>query len=192
MSEFSESFHAYTSDRESVKTTLRRAAVSGLIAGSNDRCVSFVIDDPEREDAVIAETPGVIARYHYGEDHGLWIRFHYDGKPLTAIELVWDPDADSFAAFEEEAEPKKAEPAAQIAQKLARAGVLGDLEAIELCRLLEAFSPEAWEQHERARETLTTLLGFAASRWLSAAYAQASGSEEMREIFPNAEVVELG
>jgi hypothetical protein len=189
MSEFSESFQAYTSNRGSVIAMLRGASVSGLIAGSNTSCVSFVIDDPEREDDVIAASEGVLARYHYGEDHGVWIRFHRDGKPLTAITLVWDPDADSFAEFEE-AEPEKAEPSTQIAQKLARAGVLGDVEAIALCRALEAFSPEEPEERERGLGVILGLLGFAAHKWLSAAYAQASGPEEMSELFPGAEVVE--
>ena len=191
MSEYSESFQAYTSNRGAVITMLRGAGVSGLIAGSNERCVSFVIDDPEREGDIIATSQGVLARYHYGEDHGLWIRFHRDGKPLTAINLVWDPDADSFAEFEEEVQ-EKAEPSTQIAQKLARAGVLGDAEAIELCRVLEAFSPEEPEEREHAMEVIPGLLGFAAYKWLSAAYFQASGPEEMCDLFPGAEVVEIG
>lgn len=190
MSEFSESFHAFTGNRGSVITMLRGAGASGLIAGSNERCVSFVIDDPEREGDVIAASQGVLARYHHGEDHGLWIRFYRDGKSFTAIALVWDPDAADFEEFETE-EQKKAEPATQIAQKLARAGVLGDAETIELCRVLEAFSPEDPSSRERVMEAIPRLFGFAACRWLSAAYAQASGPEEMRALFPGAEVVEI-
>jgi hypothetical protein len=191
MSEFSESFHACTSNRGSVITMLRSAGVSGLIAGSNERCVSFVIDDPEREDDVLAASQGVLVRYHYGEDHGLWIKIHRDGEPLTAIALVWDPDSDTFAELEEQEKPQKVEPASTIAQKLARAGVLGDAEAIELCRVLEAFSPEDLAARERVMEAIPRLLGFAAHRWLSAAYAQASGPEEMRGLFPGAEMVEI-
>lgn len=41
-------------------------------------------------------------------------------------------------------------------------------------------------------EIIPRLLGFAAYKWLSAAYSQASGPEEMRELFPGAEVVEIG
>ena len=190
MSEFSESFHTCTSDRGSVITMLRSAGVSGLIAGSNERCVSFVIDDPEREGDVIAASRGVLARYHHGEDHGLWLRFHRDGKPFTAIALVWDLDAASFEEHEAE-EHKQVETASQIAQKLARAGVLGDAEAIELCRVLEAFSPEDPAARERVMEAIPRLFGFAACRWLSAAYVQASGPEEVRALFPGAEVVEI-
>jgi hypothetical protein len=191
MSEFSESFHACTSNRGSVITMLRSAGVSGLIAGSNERCVSFVIDDPEREDDVLAASQGVLVRYHYGEDHGLWIKLYRDDKPLTAIALVWDLGSDTFAELGEEEKPQKAESASQIAQKLARAGVLGDAEAIALCRVLEAFSPEDLDARARVTEAIPRLLGFAAHRWLSAAYVQASGTEEMRELFPGAEVVEI-
>jgi len=190
MSEFSESFHAYTGNSGSVITMLRSAGVSGLIAGSNELCVSFVIDDLEREGDVIAASQGVLARYYQGEDHGLWVRFHYDGKPLTAIALVWDPDTGSFTELAEE-ERETVEPASQVAQKLARAGVLGDAEAIELCRVLEAFSPQDLAARERVMEAVPRLLGFAAYKWLSATYARASGPEEMRELFPGAEVVEL-
>jgi hypothetical protein len=190
MSEFSESFHSYTGNSGSVITMLRGAGVSGLIAGSNERCVSFVIDDPEREGDVIAASRGVLARYFHGEDHGLWVRFHYDGEPLTAIALVWDPDTDSFTALAEE-ERETVEPASQIAQKLARAGVLGDAEAIELCRVLEAFSPQDPAARARVMEAVPRLLGFAAHKQLSASYAQASGPEALRALFPGAEAVEL-
>jgi hypothetical protein len=190
MSEFSESFHSYTGDSGAVIAMLRGAGVSGLIAGSNERCVSFVIDDPEREGDVIAASRGVIARYFHGEDHGLWVRFHYDGQQLAAIALVWDPTTDSFAELPEE-ERETVEPATQIAQKLARAGVLGDAEAIELCRVLEAFSPHDLAARERVMEAIPRLLGFAAFRWLSASYVQASGPEELRGLFPGAEVVAL-
>ena len=191
MSEFSESFHACTSNRGSVIAMLRRAGVSGLIAGSNERCVSLVIDDPEREADVIAASKGVLARYHYGEDHGLWIKLHRDGEPLTAIALVWDPRARTFAELGEQEKPQRVEPAAKTAQMLARAGVLGDAEAIELCRVLEAFSPTDLEARGRVMEAIPRLLGFAAYRWLSAAYAQASGPEEIRGLFPGSEVVEI-
>jgi hypothetical protein len=192
MSEFSESFHSYTGNSGSVITMLRRAGVSGLIAGSNEHCTSFVIDDPGREADVIAASQGVLARYHYGEDHGLWIKLHRDGEPLAAIALVWDVDAGSFGELDEEEKPQKVEPATQTAQKLARAGVLGDAEAIELCRVLEAFSPEDPGSRDRAVEAVPKLLGFAAYKWLSAAYVQSSSPEERRNLFPGAEVVDIG
>lgn len=89
MSEFSESFHLYKGDRAAVISLLQGIGVSGLIAAGNERCVSFVIDDPEGEADVIAASRGVLARYYYGEDHGLWVRFYEDGNELTSLALVW-------------------------------------------------------------------------------------------------------
>lgn len=185
MSEFSESFQSYSDKSGSVITLLRAAGASGLIAASNWSCVSFVIDDPEREASVIAASRGVLARYYFGEDHGLWIQFYRDGEKLTSIALVWDPEAGGMG------EEQAAEPASRIVQKLARVGVLADAEAIALCRVLEAFSPEDPGSRESAVEAVPRLLGFAAHRWLSTAYAQASGLEEMRQLFPGAEVVDI-
>jgi hypothetical protein len=185
MSEFSESYHAYTGNRGSVTTMLRSAGVSGFIAASNDRCVSFTIADAEREADVIAAGQGVLARYYFGEDHGLWVHVYRDGEKLTTIALVWDEDAGDLE------EPQEAEPPAEIVEKLERAGVLGAEEAEELGRVLEAFSPEDPGSCERAAEAVPRLLGFAAHAWLSAAYVQSSSPEELRDLFPGAEAVEI-
>jgi hypothetical protein len=184
MSEFSESYQAYPGDRASVVSLLRTCGVGGLIAAGNERCVSFVIDDPEREADVLAASRGVIARYYYGEDHGLWVRFYRDGEPLTAIALVWDPDTGGF-------EEQGVEPASQSVAKLAHAGVLGEAEAVELRRVLEAFSPEDPRSREHAVEVVPRLLGFAAYKWLSAAYVQETMPEDLRALFPGAEAVEV-
>ena len=187
MSEFSESFQSYQGDRAPVASLLRTLGVGGWILASNERCVSFVLDDAEREADVLAASRGVIARYYYGEDHGLWVRFYRDGEPLTTITLVWDPDA---GGVQEELE--EVEPAARVVAKLAHAGVLGEAEAMELRRVLEAFSPEDAGSREHAVEAIPRLLGFAAYKWLSAAYVQETVPEDLRELFPGAEVVEGG
>ncbi len=185
MSEFSESYHAYTGNRASVTTMLRAAAVSGFIAASNDRCVSFTIDDAEREPDVIAAAEGVLARYYHGEDHGLWVHVYRDGEKLTTIALVWDQDTGDLE------EPQEAEPPAQIVEKLERAGVLGEAEAEELGRVLAAFSPEDPGSCERAAEAVPRLLGFAAHAWLSSAYVQSSSPEELRDLYPGSEAVKI-
>jgi len=187
MSEFSESFQAYHPDRAPVVALLRTLGVGGWILASNARCVSFILDDPEREADVLAASRGVLARYYYGEDHGLWVRFYLDGEQLTAIALVWDSDAGGVQEEQEEVEP-----AARIVAKLAHAGVLGEAEATELRRVLEAFSPEDPGSREHAVEAIPRLLGFPASTWLSAAYVQETEPEDLRELFPGAEVVEVG
>lgn len=184
MSEFSESYHAYTGNRASVTTLLRAAGVSGFIAASSDRCVSFTIDDAAREADVITAGQGVLARYYHGEDHGLWVHLYRDGEKLTSIALVWDEDAGDLEEPQEEADPP-----AQIVEKLERAGVLSEAEGEELGRVLEAFSPGDPGSCERAAEAVPRLLGFAAHAWLSSAYVQSSSPEELRDLFPGSEAV---
>jgi hypothetical protein len=186
MSEFSESFQAYPGDRASVVSLLRTTGVGGWIVADNERCVSFVIDDPEREADVIAASRGVFARYYYGEDHGLWVRFYRDGQPLTALSLAWDPLAES--AFD--AEEQEAEPVAQVVDKLVGACVIGDPEAKELRRVLLEFSPEDPGSRERAVQTVPVALGFAAYRWLSMQYVLETEPEDLRRAYPGAEAVE--
>lgn len=195
MSEFSESFQFYSDDREAASTLLRGAGASGLIAARTAHCASFVLDDPEREADVIAASRGVLARYFYGEDHGLWVNFYRDGELLTKIALVWDPEAavqapDAEPESEQDPAPEP-ESASRVVQKLARAGVLGDAEAVELCRVLESFSPEDAASREHAVEAVPRLLGFAATTWLSTAYVQGSLLEEINRLFPGAEAVEI-
>ena len=185
MSEFSESFHSYSGDRTTVVALLRGAGISGLIAAGNERCVSFVIDDPEREADLVAASRGVLARYYHGEDHGLWIRFHRDGQDLASLALVWD-DMGGDPESEEVAEP-----AEQVVEKLVRAGAIGAPEAVELRRILEAFSPDDLEARSSAVQAIPKLLGFAAYQWLSTAYVTATEPEDLRRAFPDAESVKV-
>jgi hypothetical protein len=185
MSEFSESFQLYGADRSAVASLLRGVGVGGLIAADNPRCVSFVIEDAEREDDIIAACPGVLARYYYGEDHGLWIRFYRDGHPLTTLALVWD------RAVDQESEPEEVEPAAQIVDKLAGAGVIDALESNDLRQVIEGFSPEDSSAYAQTAQSIPKLLGFAAFRWLSAAYLLETPPEDVRKLFPGAEIVDI-
>lgn len=184
MSEFSESFHLYKGDHAVVISLLQKIGVSGLIAAGNERCVSFVIDDPEREEDLLAASRGVLARYYYGEDHGLWIRFYEDGQDLASVALVWDDMGD-------DSEPQEAEPFALTVEKLARAGVIGAPDATELRRILEAFSTDDLEARPSAMQAVPTLLGFGAYQWLSTAYVTATELGDLRLVFPDAEVVKV-
>lgn len=186
MSEFSESYHLYAGDKASVTTMLRAAGVSGFIAATSDRCTSFTIDDAEREPAVIAASPGVLARYYLAEDHGLWVHLYRDGEKLTTLALVWDQDTRDL-----EESPDETEPAAQAVAAFEQASVLGGAEAEELGRVLEAFSPEDPGSCECAMEAVPRLLGFAAHAWLSAAYVHSCAPEELRDLFPGSETVTI-
>lgn len=188
MSEFSESFQSYQPDRAAVVTLLRTLGVGGWVIASNERCVSFLLGDPEREADVLAASRGVVARYYYGEDHGLWVSFYRDGQPLTALALVWD----SLTEPGFDAEPQEeAEPAAQIVEKLVGAGVIREPEAGELRRTLEAFSPEDPSSRERAVQGIPAALGFAAYRGLSMPYVLETEPEDLQRAYPGAEAVEI-
>lgn len=185
MSEFSESFQYYNANRSAAVALLRAAGVGGLIAANNERCVSFVVDDPEREASLIAASRGVLARYYYGEDHGLWIRFYRDGQPLTALVLVWDQTVGDAG------EPEEVEPTSQIVEKLVGAGVIGARDSRDLHRILEEFSPEDPSSREQAGQRIPTLLGFAAFRWISTTYVLDTALEDIQQVYPGAETVEI-
>jgi hypothetical protein len=186
MSEFSESFHSYQGGRTAVVSLLHDVGVSGLIAGSNERCVSFILDDPERETDVVAASRGVLARYYHAEDHGLWVRYYQDGKDLTRVALVWD-DMGEYPEVAEEVEPTD-----QIVKKLTLAGVIKPAGPDELRRILEEFSPDDLDMRMSAVQVIPKLLGLAAYEWLSTAYVLSTELEDLRLVFPDAQVVKIG
>jgi hypothetical protein len=166
VSEFSESFHLFHSDIESVKAILRTCRASAVIAGANHRWVSFVLLDPSGEAPLLRASRGILARYHYGSDHGLLLTFYRDGQWLGDLILKWDPNEGRISD--------------DLASALVRAEVLDRDGEAALVHLLEEV--RTTRTGESFRDRTAGLFGFPAYARLSADACLGIDADDLRSL----------
>ncbi len=93
MSEFSESFHLRTKDKNEGKELLKRIGVSGIVFEPTNGWVT-VIPDGELNSQIspMSSYNGTILHYMYAEDHAWMINLFSDGNPLSSFVCAWDPE----------------------------------------------------------------------------------------------------
>ncbi|WP_079908318.1 hypothetical protein [Paenibacillus sp. 32352] len=90
MSEFSESYHLKTADRDEVVRLLNQTGKKGYVFEETNGWVTFVFDgEPfQADEAIVSHNPGLLVHYIYAEDHG------WELKIFKKAELVFDYQCD--------------------------------------------------------------------------------------------------
>lgn len=86
MSEFSESYHLKTNNREQVVELIKKTNKKGYVYEESNGWVTFVFDGSqfEADESIVSCNPGVLVHYIYAEDHG------WELKIFKKEELVFD------------------------------------------------------------------------------------------------------
>lgn len=92
MSEFSDSYHL-RGPIELASDALSRARRRGVIL-PGARFTTVLVEQPEQGTDLhfIKAAGGVVLRWWYGEDHGVWCDLYEDGEALARLSAEWGPD----------------------------------------------------------------------------------------------------
>lgn len=145
MSEFSDSYHL-RGPLELAKDALARARRRGVIL-PGATFTTVVVEQPESGTDLhfVKCAGGVVVRWWYGEDHGVWCDLYEDGEALARLSAEWGPDF----GFEDVPRGRFDD------EEWARLHLLGPEQADTMRRLCEA---AAGEQRDVADE-VAALLG---------------------------------
>ncbi len=93
MSEFSESFHLRTEDKNEGKELLKNIGASGIVFEPTNGWVT-VIPEGELNSQIPAMSSykGTILHYMYAEDHAWMTNLFSDGNPISSFVCAWDPE----------------------------------------------------------------------------------------------------
>lgn len=96
MSEFSESYHLRTSDREAAVNLIRNSGNTGYVFAETNGWVSFLIEganfsvNPE----VIKQNPGLLVHYIFAEDHGFEFRVYRKEEAVLEFVCDWNDEVE--------------------------------------------------------------------------------------------------
>ncbi len=154
------------------------------IVGDNAKCVSFVVANDHDEDAVVRRSAGLLVRYYFGEDHGMWLRFFVDREEIGKLEFVCDPMDPETG---EDRTPGPPAITAGLPERLVALGALTPEGAVRIGELRASFDWTSHAAREALVEEIPGLLHLAACRWVSGdAFAHAG----MEGLPAGAELVE--
>jgi len=122
--------------------------------------------DPSSEASLLQASSGILARYHYGSDHGLLLMFYRDGQTLGDVILSWSPNHGRISDG--------------LANELVRAQVLDPDRQASLMRLLEEVG--STKTGESFRDRTVGLFGFPAYSRLSADACLGIDAEDLRSV----------
>ena len=93
MSDFEDSYHPVT-DAQGAQDLVRRVGRAGIVLPEQPPYSCVLIDQPAGgvDPQLLAANPGLLVRYQYGEDHGVWIDLYKGRVQITQLALEWGPD----------------------------------------------------------------------------------------------------
>ncbi|OME78597.1 hypothetical protein BK120_22935 [Paenibacillus sp. FSL A5-0031] len=92
MSEFSQSYHLRTSDKEEAISLLNRSGKHGYVFESTNGWVTFVIADGNFsvDEEVTEQNTGTLVHYVYAEDHGWELLVYNKNKLVFDYNCAWE------------------------------------------------------------------------------------------------------
>ncbi|WP_141504672.1 hypothetical protein [Paenibacillus luteus] len=94
MSEFSQSYHLRTSDKEEVITLLKRSGKHGYVFEPTNGWVTFVVADGDfsADEEVTKQNRGTLVHYVYAEDHGWELLVYHSNQIVFDFNCAWEDD----------------------------------------------------------------------------------------------------
>ncbi|AZZ92635.1 hypothetical protein EUZ85_18650 [Hahella sp. KA22] len=94
MSEFSESYHLRTKNKEEGKDLLKRLGVRGIVFDESNNWVTILPEGDlnSQKDNVAANYNGMVLHYMFAEDHAWVVNLFSNGVLISAYVCAWDPE----------------------------------------------------------------------------------------------------
>lgn len=94
MSEFSQSYHLHTSDKEEAVSLLKRSGKHGYVFEPTNGWVTFVIADGDFsvDEVVMEQNTGTLVHYVYAEDHGWELLVYIKNKLVFDYNCAWEDE----------------------------------------------------------------------------------------------------
>lgn len=180
MSEVSTSVHLALMSHAETRALVTRADIGGRIVATNAKWTTFVPFDEEREVEVATAAPGIALTWAYGADFGLELMLFRAGEPLGGVSLAWHGGGSVG--------PPGSAPA--FTETLVRVEMLSR-EAGEHFRDLARKVSAGEVRGDFVRDAAAKILSLPAYRWLSPIGYVDTSIEALRELYPEAEDIEL-
>jgi hypothetical protein len=94
MSEFSQSYHLRTTDKEEVVSLLKASGKHGFVFEPVNGWVTFVVANSEFsvDEAVTEQTAGLLVHYVYAEDHGWELIIYNKNELVFDYKCLWEEE----------------------------------------------------------------------------------------------------
>ncbi len=94
MSEFSESYHLRTTDKNEGKQLVEELGVSGIVFAETNGWVTVLLEGELNAHIrnVASNFDGVVLHYMYAADHAWMTNLFSKGNPISSFVCAWDPE----------------------------------------------------------------------------------------------------
>ncbi|MGN7761919.1 hypothetical protein [Paenibacillus sp. 22594] len=163
MSEFSESYHLRSSDREDVVKLLRASGNTGYVFPEANGWITFVIEgsDFDLNQPLLEHNPATLVHYIYAEDHGFEVGVLWKNEVVFEFECDWNDDI-------------------EISKYTGNLDVIKELVLLQgnsIAGIEELFKAESMFSDITPAYELAERIGLVHYAWLSADYAETNDTE---------------